>query len=674
MWHSNKKSNQKSAVSRLSYGQNQRAAADVSIGCCFLEKCLKAGNFGLGLCLAQKERPNEKGMETVMKKLLIYLKDYKKESILAPLFKMLEASFELFVPLVMAAIVDVGIAGNDKGYILKMCLVMIVLGVIGLICSITAQFYAAKAAVGFATKLRRSLFAHIQKLSFSSMDEIGTSTMITRMTSDVNQVQSGVNLVLRLFLRSPFIVIGAMVMAFTIDRKAAMIFVVTIPLLSIVVFGIMLISIPLYRKVQGKLDRVLGLTRENLSGVRVIRAFHREEEEQETFVRENAALTRTQMFVGRISALMNPVTFVIVNGAVIVLIYTGALQVEAGILTQGAVLALVNYMSQILVELIKLANLIITVTKAVACAGRIGNILEMKTGMPVVRPEEDRPETEAAVKQMESAAMQSEPAAKQTEPAAKQTAGEAPIAEFRQACLSYRGSSEEALSDISFTVKRGETIGVIGGTGSGKTSLVNLLPRFYDVTKGSVLVEGMDVRDYEPDVLRRKIGMVMQKSILFSGTVRENLLWGNENATKEQLWEALDISQAQEFVEKKEGGLDAVVAQAGKNLSGGQKQRLNIARALVRKPDILILDDSASALDYATDARLRQAIRRMPESPAVFIVSQRAASIMHADKIIVLDDGKIAGMGEHEHLLKDCEVYQEIYYSQFPKEGGHYAG
>lgn len=602
-------------------------------------------------------------METVMKNLLIYLKDYKKESILAPLFKMLEASFELFVPLVMAAIVDVGIAGNDKGYILKMCLVMIVLGVIGLICSITAQFYAAKAAVGFATKLRRSLFAHIQKLSFSSMDEIGTSTMITRMTSDVNQVQSGVNLVLRLFLRSPFIVIGAMVMAFTIDRKAAMIFVVTIPLLSIVVFGIMLISIPLYRKVQGKLDRVLGLTRENLSGVRVIRAFHREEEEQETFVRENAALTRTQMFVGRISALMNPVTFVIVNGAVIVLIYTGALQVEAGILTQGAVLALVNYMSQILVELIKLANLIITVTKAVACAGRIGSVLEMKTGMPSVCAEESGKETQ-----------QTEPAAKQTEPAAKQTVGDPPIAEFRKACLSYQGSSEEALSDISFTVKRGETIGIIGGTGSGKTSLVNLLPRFYDVTKGSVLVEGRDVRDYEPDVLRRKIGMVMQKSILFSGTVRENLLWGNENATKEQLWEALDISQAQEFVEQKEGGLDAVVAQAGKNLSGGQKQRLNIARALVRKPDILILDDSASALDYATDARLRQAIRRMPESPAVFIVSQRAASIMHADKIIVLDDGKIAGMGEHEHLLKDCEVYQEIYYSQFPREGGHHAG
>lgn len=613
--------------------------------------------------MTSKERPNEKGMETVMKKLLIYLKDYKKESILAPLFKMLEASFELFVPLVMAAIVDVGIAGNDKGYILKMCLVMIVLGVIGLICSITAQFYAAKAAVGFATKLRRSLFAHIQKLSFSSMDEIGTSTMITRMTSDVNQVQSGVNLVLRLFLRSPFIVIGAMVMAFTIDRKAAMIFVVTIPLLSIVVFGIMLISIPLYRKVQGKLDRVLGLTRENLSGVRVIRAFHREEEEQETFVRENAALTRTQMFVGRISALMNPVTFVIVNGAVIVLIYTGALQVEAGILTQGAVLALVNYMSQILVELIKLANLIITVTKAVACAGRIGSVLEMKTGMPSVCAEESGKETQ-----------QTETAAKQTETAAKHTVGDPPIAEFRKACLSYQGSSEEALSDISFTVKRGETIGIIGGTGSGKTSLVNLLPRFYDVTKGSVLVEGRDVRDYEPDVLRRKIGMVMQKSILFSGTVRENLLWGNENATKEQLWEALDISQAQEFVEQKEGGLDAVVAQAGKNLSGGQKQRLNIARALVRKPDILILDDSASALDYATDARLRQAIRRMPESPAVFIVSQRAASIMHADKIIVLDDGKIAGMGEHEHLLKDCEVYQEIYYSQFPREGGHHAG
>lgn len=586
-----------------------------------------------------------------MKSLLVYLKGYKKETVLAPLFKMLEASFELLVPLVMAAIIDVGIAGKDTDYILKMCLVMVLLGVIGLLCSITAQFYAAKAAVGFATGLRKSLFAHIQSLSFSSMDEVGTSTMITRMTSDVNQVQSGVNLVLRLFLRSPFIVFGAMVMAFTIDVKAAMIFVVTIPLLSIVVFGIMLISIPLYKKVQERLDRVLGLTRENLTGIRVIRAFHREEQELETFIEDNSALTKIQMFVGRISALMNPVTFILVNGAVIVLIYTGAVQVEAGILTQGAVLALVNYMSQILVELIKLANLIITVTKAVACGGRIESIFRMESGGITVEKEE---EDKAA----------SEPAAQ----------AEIPVVEFRHVGLTYQKAGEESLSDIHFCVKRGETVGIIGGTGSGKTSLVHLLPRFYDVTKGSVLIDGKDVREYEIETLRRKIGIVMQKALLFAGSIRENVRWGNENATEEEILTALEIAQAREFVEQKDGGLDAVVAQSGKNLSGGQKQRLTIARALVRKPEILILDDSASALDYATDARLRQAIHDMTDTSAVFIVSQRASAIMQADKIIVLEDGKIAGLGKHEQLLEECEVYQEIYYSQFPREGGSHAG
>lgn len=598
-----------------------------------------------------------KGWGVDMKSLLVYMKDYKKESILAPLFKMLEASFELLVPLVMAAIVDVGIAQRDTGYILKMCLVMVALGIIGLICSVTAQFYAAKAAVGFATRLRHILFSHIQRLSFSSMDEVGTSTMITRMTSDINQVQSGVNLVLRLFLRSPFIVFGAMAMAFTIDGKAAVIFAVTIPLLSAVVFGIMLVSIPLYKKVQGKLDRVLGLTRENLTGIRVIRAFHREEQELETFITDNGALTKVQMFVGRISALMNPVTYIIINGAVIILIYTGAIQVELGILTQGAVLALVNYMSQILVELIKLANLIITVTKAVACGGRIESILQMETGMPAGRGDEKVQQDDGGTKRQSG-----------------KNAVEVPVVEFRHACLAYRKAGAESLTDMNFDVCRGETIGVIGGTGSGKTSLVHLIPRFYDVTKGSVLVDGKDVRDYETDILRRKIGIVMQKSILFAGTIRENLLWGNENASETELQDALRISQAKEFVDQKEGGLHAMVAQAGRNLSGGQKQRLTIARALVRKPEILILDDSASALDYATDARLRQAIGQMPEAPAVFIVSQRAASIQHADKIIVLEDGHIAGLGRHEQLLETCEVYQEIYYSQFPKEGGHHAG
>lgn len=578
-----------------------------------------------------------------MRSLLVYLKGYKKETVLAPLFKMLEASFELFVPLVMAAIVDVGIAGSDGGYIIRMGLVMVALGVIGLVCSIVAQFFAAKAAVGFSTELRHALFSHIQRLSFTKMDALGTSTMITRMTSDINQVQNGVNLVLRLFLRSPFIVFGAMAMAFTIDVKAAMIFVVTIPLLSVVVFGIMLISIPLYKRVQAGLDQVLGITRENLTGIRVIRAFHREEEEIAQFVADNEKLTKMQMFVGRISALMNPITYVIVNGAIIVLIYTGAVQVDTGLLTQGAVIALVNYMSQILVELIKLANLIISVTKAVACGGRIESVFFMETGL-----EEHKNK--------------------------KETPGQSGFVVFDHVGLTYQGAGEEALTDIHFSANKGETVGIIGGTGSGKSSLINLIPRFYDATKGSVYVDGKDVLAYDPKKLRQRIGMVMQKSILFQGTIRENLLWGNETATQEELMEALKISQALEFVEQKAGGLDAAVAQGGKNLSGGQKQRLNIARALLRKPDILVLDDSSSALDFATDARLRQAIRQMPDAPTVFIVSQRASSIQYADQIIVLEDGQMAGLGTHEQLLQNCEVYQEIYYSQFPKEEGHYAG
>ena len=579
-----------------------------------------------------------------MKKLLIYLKDYKKESILAPLFKMLEASFELLVPLVVASMIDVGIANSDTPYIVKMSLVMVALGVIGLVCSITAQYFSAKAAVGFATKLRHSLFAHVQGLSFSEVDDIGTSTLITRMTSDINQVQSGVNLVLRLFLRSPFIVLGAMVMAFTIDVKAALIFCVTIPLLSIVVFGIMLVSIPLYKKVQERLDKVLGITRENLSGVRVIRAFHREAEEQERFEEGNQDLTRMQNFVGRITAFMNPVTYIIINGALIVLLYTGAVRVDAGILTQGQVVALVNYMSQILVELVKLANLIITVTKAVACGNRVQSIFEIEN-------------SQAA-----------EPAAQEHEPSDAYVQSP-PIVEFKHVSLTYHNAGDKSLTDISFSVKKGETIGIIGGTGSGKTSLVHLIPRFYDATEGQVLVDGRDVKSYPIKELRQKVGIVLQKAVLFQGTIRDNLLWGKEDATREEMAEALAVAQATEVVEGKEDGLEAAVAQGGKNFSGGQKQRLTIARALVRRPQILILDDSASALDYATDARLRGAIRRMKDSPAVFVVSQRTSSIRYADKIIVLDDGEAVGIGTHEELLESCQVYREIYESQY-QEGG----
>ncbi len=583
-----------------------------------------------------------------MKKLFVYLKDYKKESILGPLFKLLEASFELIVPLVVASMIDVGIAGSDKSYVIKMCLVMAILGLVGLISSVTAQFFAAKAAVGFATKLRHALFEHIQSLSFSNMDRQGTSTLITRMTSDINQLQSGVNMVLRLFLRSPFIVFGAMIMAFTVDVKAALIFVVVLPLLSIVVFGILFLSIPLFEKVQNNLDQVLGITRENLTGVRVIRAFGKEQEEIDKFDKQTDVLKQMQVVSARISALMNPLTYVIVNGGLILLIYTGAVRVEMGVLTQGQVVALVNYMSQILIELVKLANLIITVTKAAACGKRVAEVFEVPAGM-------DR---------QDLAGTASDGKAFKDRAAVSQKTGEV---SFEKVSMRYHEGGEEALKDISFHAGRGETIGVIGGTGSGKTSLVHLIPRFYDAFEGSVKVDGVDVRDYDLTVLRDKIGIVMQKAVLFKGTIRDNLLWGNEQASDEELWQALKIAQAEEFVIQKDGKLEAPVEQEGRNLSGGQKQRLSIARALVKKPEILILDDSASALDYATDAKLRKALKEMPGDTTVFIVSQRASSLMHADQIIVLDDGLVAGIGTHKQLLESCETYQEIYYSQFEK-------
>lgn len=577
-----------------------------------------------------------------MRKLLVYLRDYKKESVLAPLFKLLEASFELIVPLVMAAIIDQGIAQGDKPYILKMCLALVALALIGLVCSITAQFFAAKAAVGFATKLRHALFEHIEQLSFSKMDQVGTSTLITRITSDINQVQSGVNLVLRLFLRSPFIVFGAMIMAFTIDVKAALIFVVAIPLLSIVVFGIMVVSIPLYRKAQAGLDKVLGITRENLTGARVIRAFNKQSDEIEKFTEDNEILTRMQMFVGRISALMNPVTYIIINGATIVLIWTGAVRVDGGILTQGEVVALVNYMSQILVELIKLANLIINITKSIACGNRIESIMELESSIVEQTPADFAEKLKAGEEQET-------------------------IVAFKNVGLAYQGAEEEALTDIDFEVKRGQTIGIIGGTGSGKSSVVNLIPRFYDVTRGQVLLHGIDVKEYPVSYLREIVGMVLQKAVLFKGSIRENLMWGNEQATDEEMMEALRIAQAKEIVEGKEGGLAYEIEQGGKNLSGGQRQRLTIARAIVKKPEILILDDSASALDFATDAKLRAAIREMKDT-TVFIVSQRASSIQYADQIIVMEDGEMAGIGTHEELLANCEIYQEIYYSQFKRD------
>ena len=574
----------------------------------------------------------------------MYLKDYKKESILAPLFKLLEAFFELMVPLVMANIIDYGISNRNMGYIGKMGLLLLLLGVVGLASSITAQFFAAKAAVGVSTKLRQALFDHIEDLSFTDIDKAGTSTMITRMTSDVNQVQSGINMTLRLFLRSPIIVFGAMIMAFTIDVKCALIFVVAIPLLSVVVFGIILSTIPMYKKVQSRLDQVLGITRENLTGVRVIRAFHQEAKEEERFRENNEALSAMQIFVGKISACMNPVTYIIVNGAIIALIYTGAVQVNIGNLSQGEVVAIINYMNQILVELVKLANLIVTMTKALACAERVASVFDIGADAVYVGVQDQK--------------------------LADKVDKSAPFLDFKHVSLTYQGAGAPTLQDMNFTVNRGDTVGIIGGTGSGKTSLVNLIPGFYPATEGEILLEGRDIRTMSDEELRGRIGVVPQKAVLFKGTIRSNLQWGKPDAAEEEMWKALELAQASEVVDGKPGKLDATVAQNGKNFSGGQRQRLTIARALVRNPEILILDDSASALDYATDAKLRAAIRTLEDKTTTFIVSQRASTIRHADKIIVLDDGEIAGMGTHDELLKDCTVYQEIYYSQYPEQRG----
>lgn len=570
-----------------------------------------------------------------MTRLIKYLKNYKLESILGPLFKLLEASFELLVPLVMANIIDIGIKTADKAYIAKMAGIMVILGVVGLICSLTAQYFAAKAAVGFGTELRYELFQHINKLSYSEIDEVGSSTLIARMTSDINQVQSGVNLVLRLFLRSPFIVFGAMIMAFTIDFKAALIFVLAIPLLSLVVFGIMLISMPLYTKVQRQLDKVLLLTKENLTGTRVIRAFNREEEEERQFSAESEMLTKFQLFVGKISALLNPITYIIINGSIIGLVWIGGIEVNEGIITQGAVIALVNYMSQILVELIKLANLIITFTKSLSCANRINQVFEMKPGI------EDNKDCAVSKKAPDSLSV-----------------------EFRNVSFAYKGSKEEALTDISFKAEAGQTVGIIGGTGSGKSTLVNLIPRFYESVKGDVLINGFDVSDYPLENLRAKIGIVPQKAVLFRGTIKDNLHWGKKDANDCEMYEALKVSQAMEFVEKLDGKLDYSISQGGKNLSGGQKQRLTIARAIVKKPEILILDDSASALDFATDANLRRSIYTMESKMITFIVSQRVSTVRDADLILVLDDGRLAGKGRHSDLLENCEVYKEICTSQ----------
>ena len=568
-------------------------------------------------------------------KIFRYLKGYTKECILGPLFKLLEATFELFIPLVVASIVDKGILMDDRGHIVKMCLVMIVLGIVGLVCSVTAQYFAASAAVGFSTRLRHVVLEHILGLSYSQIDTLGTSTMITRMTSDINQVQNGVNLTLRLLLRSPFVVFGAMVMAFTIDFDAALVFVGVIPILCLIVFGIMLITMPMYRKVQGGLDQVTSTARQNLSGVRVLRAFCMEDAEVEDFTGKTAELTDRQLRAGRISALMNPFTLVVINFAVIILVRVGALKVEGGILTQGLVIALYNYMSQILVELVKMANLIITMTKAAACANRLSAVLDLQ------------------------------PAQKNGSRQAQSLSG---AVSFRNVAAQYSQGAEPALNAISFSAKPGQTIGVIGGTGSGKSTLVNLIPRLYDAADGQVLLDDVDVREYDMDSLRHAVGVVPQKAVLFKGTIRQNLLWGNPDATDDDLWAALNIAQGAEVVSGKEGQLDAIVEQGGVNFSGGQRQRLTIARALVRKPKILILDDSSSALDYATDAALRMAIREMPDAPTTFIVSQRAASVRYADEILVLDDGNLVGKGTHDQLLENCPVYQEIYYSQFPKE------
>lgn len=572
-----------------------------------------------------------------MKKLWKYMRDYRREGILAPLFKLLEASLELFVPLVMAQIIDTGIANGDRGFILSRCGILAALAAVGLVCSITAQYFAAKASVGFAAKLRSTLFKHIQSLSYSKLDTQGTGTLIARITGDINQVQSGMNLALRLLLRSPFVVFGAMIMAFTIDVKAALVFVVTIPLLSIVVFGIMLWSIPMYKKVQARLDKVLGITRENLSGVRVIRAFCKEDEERREFGERNAALTKLQLIVGRVSAAMNPATYIMINLGIAALIYVGALRVDSGILTQGQVVALYNYMSQILVELVKLASLIITITKALACAGRVSAALDVESDMHGADAMPKENDTDEEVR-------------------------------FENVEFSYATGGEPALSGISFSVKKGETMGIIGGTGSGKSSLVSLIPRFYDATGGHVYIKGNDVKDYPLGALREMVGMVPQKAVLFKGTIRENLRWGNADATGEEMERALSDAQALEIVKAKPEGLDSPVAQNGKNLSGGQRQRLTIARALIKKPEILILDDSASALDYATDLALRRSLAVLSYKPTVFIVSQRASSILHADKIAVLDEGKMVGLGTHDELMQTCPVYREIYYSQYEQE------
>lgn len=572
-----------------------------------------------------------------MRKLVRYLKNYKKESVIGPLFKLLEACFELLVPLIMARIIDVGIKNKDMTYILQMGSILVLFGVLGLACSLTAQFFAAKAAVGFGTELRHDLFKHIGELSYTEVDQAGTSTLITRMTSDINQVQSGVNLVLRLFLRSPFIVVGALVMAFTISMKLSVIFIIAVPLLSLVIYGIMIITIPLYRRVQKSLDRVLLTTRENLTGVRVVRAFRTQEREKEEFAKQSDALMKLQVLVGRISALLNPVTYVIVNGAIIAIVWFGGIEVNVGALSQGEVIALVNYMSQILLALVALSNLIITFTKALASAGRINEIFALN---PSIK------DGNGSVKRK----------------------SEAPKIELKQVEFCYEGDKSPVLSNLDVAIKKGETIGIIGGTGSGKTTFVNLLPRFYDVTAGEVLIDGVNVKEYTLDHLRKKFGIVPQKPVLFHGTIRDNMRYGKEDATEEEIWEALHIAQATEIVKAKSDELEAIISEGGKNLSGGQRQRLTIARALVRKPDILILDDSGSALDFATDAKLRKAIREYTEEMTVLIVSQRAASIMQADRILVLDHGKIVGMGTHETLVKECKVYREICYSQLSKE------
>ncbi len=574
-----------------------------------------------------------------MKKLLVYLSPYKKETVISPLFKLLEAIFDLLVPIVVKLIIDVGIENKDKPYIWGMCGILVLFALVGLTCSFIAQYFAAKAAVGFSTGLRRDLFSRIQKFSYSQTDNIGTSTLITRMTTDVNQVQSAVNLFLRLFLRSPIIVLGAMIMAFTVSPRNAWIFVVIIPLLSLVVFSIMIKSIPLYKKVQKNLDRVTSVTRENLAGVRVIRAFRKEEDELARFEKANNEHHHIQNFVGKISALMNPLTLILVNLGVILILLFGAKDVDTGNLTMGEVVALTNYMAQILVELVKFANTIFTINKALACANRIEDILETPVDVEIVTSNrEDSVPSDSAVC-------------------------------FSHVGLNYTQEADPSLSEISFSVPKGATVGIIGSTGSGKTSLVNLIPRFYDATEGRVFVNGADVRSYPTEELRQRIAMVPQKSVLFRGTVRSNLLWGNENATEEELWEALEAAQAKEFILEKDGALDAPVAQNGRNFSGGQRQRLTIARALVRKAEILILDDSSSALDYATDAALRKAIKSLSYDPTVFLISQRTSSIQHADMIVVLEDGAVAGIGKHEALLEDCRVYREIYDSQFRKGG-----